>query len=234
VCSSDLIDVGGESTRPGARQPSADEEHARVIPVVSHLAAAGICVSIDTRRAAIMRAAIGAGALMVNDISALTADEDSLGVVAQSGVSVVLMHMQGEPETMQIGPSYDVAALDVFDFLEQRVTACTAAGIPSDHLIVDPGIGFGKNTAHNVEVIRHLALYLGLGCRVMIGVSRKGFIGRLSGVKQPKERVAGSLAAALYAVAQGAHILRVHDVAETRQALSVWQAIGQSSQMGYV
>jgi dihydropteroate synthase len=228
----DIIDVGGESTRPGARQPSIDEEHARAIPVVARLAAAGLCVSIDTRRAAIMTAAIEAGARIVNDISALTSDPESMTVVAKSGVPVVLMHMQGTPETMQAEPTYDVAALDVFDFLEGRVLACEAVGIARDSLIVDPGIGFGKNLAHNVEILRHLALYWGLGCRIMIGVSRKGFIGRLSGTKTPANRVAGSLAAALHAVSQGAGILRVHDVAETAQALAVWQAISQSEQLG--
>lgn len=229
-----LIDVGGESTRPGAQQPSVAEEHARAIPVVAGLAAAGIRVSIDTRRAVIMRAAIEAGAQIVNDISALTADAESLGVVAGSATPVVLMHMQGTPETMQAAPHYDIAALDVFDFLESRVVACEAAGLSRDALIVDPGIGFGKNLAHNVEILRHLALYRGLGCRIMIGASRKGFIGRLSDTKAPDKRVAGSLAAALYATSQGADILRVHDVAETAQALAVWRAVERSTRLGSI
>ncbi|MGD9538028.1 MAG: dihydropteroate synthase [Alphaproteobacteria bacterium] len=221
----DIVDVGGESTRPGSSAPLLDEELARAIPVVEALAGRGAVVSIDTRRAAVMQAALAAGAGMLNDVSALRHDPACLGVVAAHDVPVVLMHMQGTPETMQAEPRYDCAPLDVFDFLEARIAACEAAGVPRRRLVVDPGIGFGKTVEHNLEIIRDLAVLRGLGCPVMVGLSRKGFIGRLTGIEKPKDRLAGSLAGALHAVASGASILRVHDVAATRHALALWQAI---------
>lgn len=220
-----IVDVGGESTRPRAMPPSQSEELARVIPVVEALAGDGLVVSIDTRRPMVMAEAARAGAKIINDVSALGADPASLSVAASHGGPVVLMHMQGTPETMQREPRYDYAPLDVFDFLEARIEACVAAGIPRERLIVDPGIGFGKTVAHNLEILRDVAVLHGLGCPVMVGVSRKSFIGRLSANEPPKARVAGSVAAVLHAVSQGVQIVRVHDVAETRQALSVWGAI---------
>jgi dihydropteroate synthase len=224
----DIIDVGGESTRPGASPVRPAEEVARVAPVVLALSGAGAVVSVDTRHAAVMRAAIDNGARIVNDITALTGDPASIAVVTRANVSVVLMHMQGEPSTMQLAPHYEDAAHEVRDWLAGRVAACDAAGIPRDRVAVDPGIGFGKTTSHNLDIIAKLDEYARLGCALVIGVSRKSFIGRLSGGEQPKERLAGSLAAALAAVQRGAHILRVHDVAETRQALSVWRAIAEA------
>ena len=220
-----LLDVGGESTRPGAEPVDVEEELRRVVPVVRGLAAEGALVSIDTRHARVMAAALDAGAAVINDVTALAGDPESLALAARAGVPVVLMHMQGEPRTMQADPRYADAALDVFDFLAERVAACEAAGIARDRIAVDPGIGFGKTLEHNLEILDQMALYHGLGCVLLLGVSRKGFIGRLSGGAPPRARLPGSLAAALAGVARGVQILRVHDVAETAQALAVWQAI---------
>ncbi|NNG04092.1 MAG: dihydropteroate synthase [Inquilinus sp.] len=219
----DILDIGGESTRPGAEPVSPDEEAARVLPVIEALARAGATISIDTRHAVTLRAALDAGATILNDVTALTGDPDSLATAAASGAPVVLMHMQGQPRTMQADPRYDDAPLDVYDFLAARVAACEAAGLPRERLTIDPGIGFGKTAAHNARILRHTALLHGLGCPVLIGVSRKRFIAALSRDEPPKQRLGGSLAAALAAVAQGAQILRVHDVAQTRQALAVWR-----------
>jgi len=221
----DVVDVGGESTRPGAAPVPAEEEIARVVPVIEALAAQGVLVSIDTRKAAVMRAAIAAGARMINDITALRHDPDSLAVAGESGLPVVLMHSRGEPATMQQRPRYASALLDVFDHLEQRSAAWVAAGFERRRLLVDPGIGFGKSLAHNLEILSRLGLYRGLGVPLLLGVSRKSFIARLAGEAPASERLPGSLAAALAGVAQGVAMLRVHDVAATRQALRVWQAL---------
>ena len=224
----DILDVGGESTRPGAEPVSAEEERARVVPVVKGLSEMGALVSIDTRRAEVMAAAIDAGAGIVNDVTALTGDQDSLGLVADRGVAVVLMHMQGEPGSMQENPQYENAAKDVFGTLKTRVEACEEAGIRRLRIAVDPGIGFGKTVDHNLEILNRLDIYRGLGLPVLLGVSRKSFIAKLSRGEAPKDRVPGSLAAVLAAWAQGVRMFRVHDVAETRQALAVAQAIGEA------
>ena len=224
----DILDVGGESTRPGAEPVSAEEERARVVPVVKGLSEMGALVSIDTRRAEVMAAAIDAGAGVVNDVTALTGDQDSLGLVADRGVAVVLMHMQGEPGSMQENPQYENAAKDVFGTLRARVEACEEAGILRHRIAVDPGIGFGKTVDHNLEILNRLDIYRGLGLPVLLGVSRKSFIAKLSRGEAPKDRVPGSLAAVLAAWAQGVRMFRVHDVAETRQALAVAQAIGEA------
>ena len=224
----DILDVGGESTRPGAEPVSAEEERARVVPVVKGLSEMGALVSIDTRRAEVMAAAIDAGAGIVNDVTALTGDQDSLGLVADRGVAVVLMHMQGEPGSMQENPQYENAAEDVFGTLKARFEACEEAGIRRHRIAVDPGIGFGKTVDHNLEILNRLDIYRGLGLPVLLGVSRKSFIAKLSRGEAPKDRVPGSLAAALAAWAQGVRMFRVHDVAETRQALAVAQAIGEA------
>ncbi len=221
----DILDVGGESTRPGAAPVDVEEEKRRVLPVVSALAEAGALVSIDTRRAAVMAAAIAAGARVVNDVSALTADRDSIAVVAKARVPVVLMHMRGEPGTMQDDPTYVDAALDIYDYLAARVAACVAGGIRRDHICIDPGIGFGKTTVHNLELIDRLPLFHGLGCPLLLGVSRKSFIARLADDASAKQRLPGSLAAGLAGAAAGVHVLRVHDVTETVQALQVWRAL---------
>ncbi len=215
-----IIDVGGESTRPNATPVDEIEEIDRVLPVVSALAKGGVCVSIDTRHPRVMKAALDAGARIVNDVAALTAP-GALEIVADSSASVILMHMQGTPQTMQADPTYDWAPGDIYDFLAKRIEACVAAGISKDRIAVDPGLGFGKTDEHNLQILDHLAMYHGLGCALAIGASRKGFVGRMTGEKEAASRVSGSVAAALYAVGQGAQILRVHDVVETRQALAV-------------
>lgn len=221
----DILDVGGESTRPGAPPVDAATEIARVMPVVEELARSGALISIDTRHAPVMRAAIAAGARIVNDVTALTGDPNSLAVVAASDASVVLMHMQGEPGTMQDAPRYDDAAREIFDYLKERVAVCEQAGIACTRIAVDPGIGFGKTVDHNLDILGRLDLYRGLGCPLLIGLSRKSFIAALSRGEPPKGRLAGSLAAALAALDQGVRLFRVHDVAETAQAFRVWQAI---------
>lgn len=220
----DILDIGGESTRPGADPVPPEEEERRVLPVIRHFAAKGATVSVDTRHASVMESAAAAGARIVNDIAGLS-DPDALPVVARTGTPVVVMHMQGDPGSMQANPTYRDAALDVFDWLEERVARCVTAGVPAERIAVDPGIGFGKSTEHNMEILRHTSLYHALGCTVLIGLSRKGFIGRLSRGEPPKERLAGSLAAGLETLNQGAQILRVHDVAETAQARAVWEAL---------
>ena len=197
----------------------------RVLPVVRALADDRLLVSVDTRRAAVMDAALDAGARIVNDMSALGHDPEARTVVARRGAWVVLAHMLGTPEMMQRKPRYDDASLDVFDALAAHIHAAEAAGIRRERIIVDPGIGFGKTARHNLEILRDLALFHGLGCPLLIGASRKSFIGRLSAGEEPKARLPGSLAAGLHALGEGAHILRVHDVAETRQALAIWQSI---------
>ena len=223
----DILDVGGESTRPGSQPVSLAEERARVVPVVEALARAGATVSIDTRHAAIMEEAVAAGAAIINDVTALEGDPDSLAVAAEAGVPVILMHMQGEPQTMQANPTYDAAALDIYRYLAGRLEACAGAGIAPGRMVVDPGIGFGKTLDHNLQLLEQLALFQGLGTAVLLGASRKSFIAKLaSDAGAPKQRLPGSLAAALLGLQRGVQILRVHDVAETCQAVAVWQAAG--------
>lgn len=221
----DLIDIGGESTRPGAKPVSPDEECARVVPVIKALADLGVPLSIDTRRAVVMDTAVRAGASIINDISALGDDPASLDVAARSGAAVVLNHKQGTPKTMQEAPAYDDVLLDVYDGLAERIEAAVAAGIPRARLIVDPGLGFGKTPEHNLQLLGGLTLFQGLGCAILVGASRKSFIGALTGGMGPEARLPGSLAALLAAVQHGANIVRVHDVAETRQALTIWNGI---------
>lgn len=220
----DILDIGGESTRPGAAAVTAEEEQARVLPVVRELAKAAP-VSIDTRNAATMAAAVEAGAEIVNDVSALRHDPAALALMATSPAPVILMHMPGDdPATMQGLAQYGDVALEVAAFLRDRIAACEALGIPRGRIAVDPGIGFGKTLAHNLALIDRLPLFATLGCRVVLGASRKRFIGTLSGVEDAGARMPGSIAAALAGAARGASILRVHDVAETVQALAVWRA----------
>ena len=228
----DIVDVGGESTRPGALPLDPRDESARVVPVIRALAAAGAVVSVDTRNARTMAAALDAGAGIVNDVTALTGDPDALALVARRGASVVLMHMRGDPRTMQDAPRYDDVVGDVADYLAGRVEACARAGIPRAKIAIDPGIGFGKTVEHNVALIAGLDRLAALGCAVLLGVSRKSFIGRLSRGEDAKNRLSGSLAAMLAGVARGADIVRVHDVAETRQALAVWAAIAAAAGTG--
>jgi dihydropteroate synthase len=219
----DIVDVGGESSRPDAVPVEEALELERVVPVIEALSAAGITVSVDTRRARVMAAAADAGAVVVNDVTALGSDPDAPKIVADRGLSVVLMHMQGTPGTMQDAPSYSDAPLEIYRWLEARVAACLDAGIGRGRICVDPGIGFGKTVEHNVQIIDRFALLHGLGCAVMAGVSRKNFIAALSpGAEKTEDRLPGSLAATLMAAGRGVHLHRVHDVRETRDALAVW------------
>ncbi|MFP4274973.1 MAG: dihydropteroate synthase [Paracoccaceae bacterium] len=222
----DLLDIGGESTRPGALPVPEAEEIARTAPVIAAIRArATLPISIDTRKRVVAEAAVGAGASLVNDVSALGYDEGLAGYCAAAQLPVCLMHAQGDPRTMQDDPHYDDVLLDVYDFLAMRMAAAETAGIARDRLIVDPGIGFGKTVAHNLALIAGLSLFHGLGVPILLGASRKSFIGRITDTPVAAERVAGSVAVALAGAAQGAQILRVHDVAQTGQALAMWQAV---------
>ena len=222
----EILDVGGESTRPGSDPVEAEEEIARVLPVIETVrAGSAIPVSIDTRKAAVARAALAAGAGLVNDVSALTYDPDLAAETARAGVPVCLMHAKGDPKTMQDDPRYDDVLLDVYDFLEERVAAAEAAGIPRGQIVVDPGIGFGKRVEHNLALVRNISLFHALGCPVLLGASRKRFIGTLGDAPNPADRVPGSIAVALAAVRQGVQIIRVHDIHATRQALRLHGAV---------
>jgi dihydropteroate synthase len=228
----DIIDVGGESTRPGAAPVPPDEEQARVLPVIRALAAEGATVSADTRNAATMAAALDAGARIVNDVSALAHDPAAPALVAARGCPVVLMHMRGVPATMQQFTDYADVAWDVTRELAVRLAAAEQAGISRGAIALDPGIGFAKRTVHNLALLARLPVLLNLGCRLVVGVSRKGFIERVAGAAEPWARLGGSLAAGLAALLGGAAVLRVHDVAETVQAVRVWQAIAAESSTG--
>jgi dihydropteroate synthase len=220
----DILDVGGESTRPGAAPVSAAEQIARVVPVIAALAkATTLPISVDTSDPEVMRAAVAAGAGMINDVRALRA-EGALDAAAALGVPVCLMHMQGEPATMQDAPDYEDVVAEVHSFLAQRLFACEMSGIPKKRLLVDPGFGFGKTLAHNLRLLRQLGRFAELGVPVLAGLSRKGMIGALTG-READARVHGSIAAALLAVQGGARIVRVHDVAATVDALAIWQAV---------
>ena len=224
----DILDIGAESTRPGAAPVTEAEELGRLEPVVRGLANTGAAISVDTRHAAVMTAALSWGVRIINDVSALE-EPGSLDVIARSGAGVVLMHMRGEPGTMQHDPRYALASLDIADYLGKRISACVAAGIPPHRIVIDPGIGFGKTLEHNLEILARLTLLHGLGCGVLVGISRKSTIGRVSGGAPAEARLPGSLAGELQAVQQGVQVLRVHDVAETRQAIAMWQAIAEGA-----
>jgi dihydropteroate synthase len=220
-----IIDIGGESTRPGAKDVWEGDEIARVAPVLDRLRASGLALSIDTRKSAVMADALGRGAGMVNDVSGLTFDEQSMAAVAAAGCAVVIMHMTGSPSSMQEAPRYDDVLLDVYDWLETRVEAAVAAGIARDRIIVDPGIGFGKSVRHNLELLNGLSLFHGLGCPLLLGASRKRIIGALSNEAPVERRLGGSLALVMAALAQGVQLVRVHDVAESVQAVRVWRGL---------
>lgn len=226
----DILDLGGESTRPGAVAVAPDEEKARVLPVLEALRArTGLPITIDTRAPGLARAAVAAGADGWNDVSALTHHADSLVVAAGLGVPVVLMHAQGGPETMQDAPSYREPVGEVLGFLVARIGAAVRAGIPRAALIADPGFGFGKTLAHNLALLQGLSRFRALGVPVLAGLSRKRFIAAIDpAATDTADRLGGSIAAALAAAARGAAIIRVHDVAETRQALDVWRAIEEA------
>ena len=220
----DIIDVGGESTRPGAGPVSAAQEAGRVVGVITALAEQGVCVSVDTRHAVVAAQALEAGAAIVNDVSGF-ADPAMVRVVAGSGAGLVVMHMRGEPRTMQESPVYADVVAEVAAYLAQRASALERAGAARDRIALDPGLGFGKTTAHNLDLLRRLPELEALGFPVVVGASRKRFIGEITGVAEPRDRLAGSLAAALEAVRRGAAVVRVHDVAATVQALAVARAM---------
>lgn len=224
----DVVDVGGESTRPGAEPVPRDEELERVVPVVSALAKERVTVSVDTRHATVAEDAVAAGAVMVNDVTGGAGDPDMLTTVAGLDVAYVIMHMRGEPRTMQEDPRYDDVVAEVFDHLGNAARSAVAAGVAPEHIVVDPGIGFGKTSTHNLLLLRHLRDLRSLGRPVLVGASRKSFIGRVTGVEVAAERVAGSVGAAAVAAARGAAIVRVHDVAETVQAVRVADAVASA------
>jgi len=220
-----IIDVGGESTRPGAKPVWEGDEIERITPIIRQLAAGGTAVSADTRKADVMTAALAAGARMINDVSALTFDQRSSEVLAAQPVPVILMHHLGAPETMQDSPRYDDVLVEVYQWLDERITAAVDAGIARERILIDPGFGFGKTVAHNLELMNSLALFHSLGCPLVVGASRKRTIGALSGEAPADRRLGGSIAFALKAVEQGAQLVRVHDVFETVQALRVWRGV---------
>jgi dihydropteroate synthase len=220
----EILDVGGESTRPGAEPVGEAEELRRVIPVIQGLVAADCHVSVDTSKAAVAVAALEAGAEIVNDVTALRGDPEMASLCAERGAGVVLMHMLGEPRTMQEDPRYDDVVADVRAFLVERLEAAVAAGIDEERIWLDPGIGFGKTAAHNMELLRRLGELRDLGRPLVIGTSRKSFIGRVDGSPADR-RLGGTIASSVLAAAAGAEVLRVHDVAEVRQALTVAAAI---------
>jgi dihydropteroate synthase len=222
-----IIDIGGESTRPGAVEVPVGDEIARTAPVIAAIRAqSDVSISVDTRKAQVGFAALDAGANLVNDVAAFTYDPQLAEVAAKAGAPVCVMHAQGSPETMQKDPSYDDVLLDVYDFLAERVEVAVAAGIPRSQIVVDPGIGFGKAVAHNLALLRGIAIFHGLGCPILLGASRKRFIGTIGGGSDASERVSGSVAVALFAARRGVQILRVHDIFATKQALDLEWAIG--------
>jgi dihydropteroate synthase len=221
----DLLDLGGESSRPGSVPVPVGEELRRVIPAVAAVAAElAVPISVDTTKAEVARQALEAGAAIINDISALSADPEMPHLVAETGAGVVLMHMQGVPQTMQVEPTYEDVVREVYDFLARRVEWAEARGIPRDRIAIDPGIGFGKTLDHNLAILRNLARFDTLGCVLLIGTSRKGFLGRITG-RGPHQRATASVVSSLAACLAGARVVRVHDVAPMVDAIKVWTEV---------
>ncbi|WP_299149183.1 dihydropteroate synthase [uncultured Tateyamaria sp.] len=222
----DILDIGGESTRPGAAEVPVEDEIARTAPVIVALRSAGVRtpISIDTRKAKVAEAALEAGADIVNDVSGFTFDADLASLCAQRNAPVCVMHAQGDPQTMQTDPIYDNVLLDVYDYLAQRIAILVAQGIPRAHITADPGIGFGKTLDHNLTLLSRISLFHGLGVPILLGASRKRFIGTLGNVPEAKDRGPGSVGVALAAIAQGVQIIRAHDVADHVQAIALWRA----------
>jgi len=221
----DILDIGGESTRPHADVVSVQDEIARVVPVIEGLAGKAKYISIDTRNSETMSAAVQAGANIINDVSGLRHDPESVGVVAQSGLPICIMHMQGTPQTMQNAPEYKNVIDDICAFFEERLAFCAVNGVAQNRVILDPGIGFGKTLEHNLEIVARFDEFKKFGCPLLFGASRKSFIAKISDAPEVQDRLAGSLAAALTGVQNGADIVRGHDVFETRQAIDVSQAL---------
>ena len=221
-----ILDVGGESTRPGADFVPEDEEIRRIRPVIEAISAeTEAVISIDTRKASVARAAFEAGAALINDVSGFTFDTQLAPFCAEHDAPVCVMHMQGDPATMQDDPRYEDVLLDVYDFLAQQIERLIALGLKHERIIVDPGIGFGKTQEHNLELLRNISLFHGLGCPILLGVSRKGLIGQIGKEPRKDARAPGSIAVALAGLSQGVQIIRAHDVAETAQALRLWAAV---------
>ncbi len=220
-----IIDVGGESTRPGSAAVWEEDEKSRILPVIALLASSGAAISVDTRKASVMEASLASGARIINDVSALLYDDRALGIVAQASCPVVLMHYPGKPDDPHGQQGYSDPLIEVYDWLSDRIEAVVAAGIARDRIIVDPGIGFGKDVTTNLAILNGLALFHGLGCPVLLGASRKRIIGALSNEAPAEQRLGGSIALALKGAEQGAQIIRVHDVPETVQALRVWRGM---------
>ncbi len=223
----DILDVGGESTRPGAAEVTAQAEIERVVPVIRRLGELGRPISVDTSKPEVMTAAVNAGATMINDVRALT-EPGALETAAQLAVPVCLMHMQGQPDTMQQAPTYRDVVSEVREFLAARIEACCKAGIPKDMICIDPGFGFGKTTRHNLQLLSRLESFQSLAVPVLVGLSRKSMIGEVTG-KPVAARMAGSLSAAVLAACKGASIIRVHDVAETVDAIKIFKAVNRES-----
>ena len=223
----DYIDVGGESTRPGSDPVDENDQINRVCPVISVLSSLDkkVVVSIDTRSAKVMESAIEAGAKIVNDVSSLTKDTSSIEIIKKSNVAIVLMHSLDDPKLMQVNPKYDDVVSEVFSYLKERVDYCIQNGISQDRIIVDPGIGFGKTVIHNLKLLKNISVFHSLGCPVMLGTSRKSFIGKINGDKNVNDRLGGSLATVIYGLKKGVKIFRVHDVIETVQAIKIYQSI---------
>jgi dihydropteroate synthase len=221
-----IIDVGGESTRPGAELVPEETEISRTAPVIAAVREiSSVPISIDTRKAAVASEALAAGASLVNDVSGFTFDPALAPLSAQADVPVCIMHAQGDPQTMQKDPKYDNVVLDVFDFIAEQVDRLEAFGIRRDQIVIDPGIGFGKTLDHNLALLKNLSLFHAIGCPILLGVSRKRFIGTIGDAPEAADRAPGSIAVGLAGLAQGVQILRVHDVAETAQAMRLWQAV---------
>ena len=220
----DILDIGGESTRPGAAPVSPEEEQVRILPVIEALAQEGAFVSVDTRHSSTMRAAMDKGARMINDVMALGGD-GAMNAAASLDVPVCLMHMRGEPGTMQTDPVYDDVVEEVYKFFEERIEACLSAGIKREMILIDPGIGFGKTLAHNLALLKNLKRFKALGIPILLGTSRKSFIEKIDPGCDPDMRLGGSITSVLWGYQQGAKLFRVHDVAETVQALRVFRAI---------
>lgn len=228
----EIIDIGGESTRPGATEVSVLDEIARTAPVIAAIRAqSDVAISIDTRKAAVAVEAVKAGATLINDVAAFTFDPAIADVAANAGLPVCVMHAQGDPATMQADPRYDDVLLDVYDFLEERITAAKAAGITADQIVIDPGIGFGKSVEHNLHLLHGLPMLHALGCPILLGASRKRFIGAIGGGQEATDRTAGSVAVALLAIRQGVQFIRVHDTFETKQAIDLQKAINDAGQV---
>ena len=221
----DIIDIGGESTRPGALEVAVEDEISRTAPIIEAICGSlSAPVSIDTRKVGVAAAALDSGAVLVNDVSGFTFDSALAPLCAARHAGVFVMHSQGAPDTMQLDPRYDDVVLDVYDFLEERISALKAAGVPATQIVVDPGIGFGKTLSHNLKLLEKISLFHSLGCPILLGVSRKGFIRKIGQVDAPEKSAPGSIGVGLAALSQGVQLLRIHDVGETNQAVKLWMA----------